>query len=83
MDGGEVPFVTAQLFHRFISSSNWLMKQTFGEEQRKEPKGRKNVKGGEKSGVDSCASSLSADCVSQMFTAAVCASSASPWRAAA
>lgn len=45
--GGEsgVTFVAMQLFHKFISSSNWLMKHTFGEEQCEQPKGKKNVNG--------------------------------------
>lgn len=41
--GGVVTFVAMQLFHRFISSSNWMMEHTFGEEQREQPKGRKKT----------------------------------------
>lgn len=43
--GGVVTFVAMQLFHRFISSSNWMMEHTFGEEQPEQPKGRKKCEG--------------------------------------
>lgn len=39
--GGVVTFVAMQLFHRFISSSNWMMEHTSrGGAENEQPKGR-------------------------------------------
>lgn len=62
--GSGVTFVAMQRFHKFISPSNWLMKHTCGEEQREQPKGKKNVSGGKKTRVGSC---LSAACASNVL----------------
>lgn len=46
-----VTFVAMLRLHKFISPSNWLMKHTCGEEQREQPKGKKNVSGEKKKPV--------------------------------